>query len=112
MQSDGDLSIRDAHGVRIWSSHTVTTAVRVMPEASPAFDGDAGDPDVMSYQGTFYAFTTGTALGNHIQVLVDTSGNAQRGWDSYDNLPYGSSALPVAPSWEQPDTRTSLSVVH
>lgn len=112
VQRNGDLSIHDARGVRIWSSHTETTAVRVLPEASPAFNGDAGDPDVMSYRGTFYAFTTGTALGNHIQVLVDTSGNPQRAWHSYDNLPYGSSALPVAPSWEQPNTQTSPSVIH
>ena len=53
------------------------------PPASPAFNGDAGDPDVVESAGTYYAFTTGTALGNHIQALVDTSGSPASGWRSY-----------------------------
>jgi hypothetical protein len=39
---------------------------------TPAFDGDAADPNVLFYNGTYYAFTTGTALGNNLQALIDT----------------------------------------
>ena len=33
--------------------------------------------------GTYYAFTTGTPLGNHLQALIDTTGNPASGWRSY-----------------------------
>jgi len=61
---------------------------------------------------TYYAFTTGTALGNHLQALVDTSGTPQSGWGSFTGHTYGSSALPVVPAWEQPDTQTSPGVFY
>ena len=63
--------------------------------STPAYAGDAGDPDVVESAGTYYAFTTGTALGNHLQALVDTSGSPQSGWRSYTGLCYGSTALPT-----------------
>ncbi len=66
--------------------------VSVIVSQTPAFAGDAPDPDVLYSGGTYYAFTTGTPLGNHIQVL--TSGNPATGWGSYNGLPFGSSALP------------------
>ena len=47
-------------------------AMTVRPSATPAFAGDAGDPDVVYSGGTYFAFTTGTPLGNHIQALVST----------------------------------------
>jgi hypothetical protein len=84
----------------------------VQPSPSPAFDADAPDPDVVASGSTYYAFTTGTALGNHLQVLVDTSGTPGSGWGSYNGLTYGSSALPVVPAWEQVDTQTSPGVIH
>jgi Glycosyl hydrolases family 43 len=77
---------------------------------TPAFAGDAPDPDVVYSNGTYYAFTTGTPLGNHLQALIDTTGNPGSGWRSYTGLPYGSTALPVTPSWETPDTQTSPGV--
>jgi Glycosyl hydrolases family 43 len=80
------------------------------PPTSPAFAGDAPDPQVVESSGVFYAFTTGTPLGNHIQALVDTSGNPTTGWSSYTGLPYGSSALPSTPAWQTPDTQTSPGV--
>ena len=80
------------------------------PPAGPAYDGDAGDPDVLESAGTYYAFSTGTALGNHLQALVDTSGNPQTGWASYTGKTYGSTALPDVPSWEATNTQTSPGV--
>ena len=49
-------------------------------------------------------------LGNHLQALVDTTGDPRSGWRSYTGLPYGSTALPVTPSWETPNTQTSPGV--
>ena len=78
--------------------------------AGPAFNGDAGDPDVVESAGTYYAFTTGTALGNHIQELVDTTGSPASGWRSYTGTTYGSTALPSTPAWEAANTQTSPGV--
>ena len=78
--------------------------------ATPAYGGDAGDPDVVESAGTYYAFSTGTALGNHLQALVDTSGNPQTGWRSYTGTTFGSTALPNVPAWEAVNTQTSPGV--
>jgi hypothetical protein len=80
--------------------------------AGPAFNGDAGDPDVVESAGTFYAFTTGTPLGNHIQELVDTTGSPASGWHSYTGTTYGSTALPTTPGWEATNTQTSPGVFN
>jgi hypothetical protein len=82
----------------------------VQPTAEPAFDQDAPDPDVVLSGSTYYAFTTGTALGNHLQALVDTSGSPQSGWGPFTGHDYGSSALPSVPAWEQLNTQTSPGV--
>jgi len=87
-------------------------ALTVSPSSTPAFDGDAPDPDVVLNAGTYYAFTTGTVLGNHIQALVDTSGNPATGYGSYTGQSYGSSALPTTPSWETTNTQTSPGVFY
>ena len=84
----------------------------IQPSPAPAFDQDAPDPDVVVSGSTYYAFTTGTPLGNHLQALVDTSGSPASGWRSYTGQSFGSSALPVVPSWEQVDTQTSPGVFH
>ncbi len=84
--------------------------VTVTPSPSPAYAGDAGDPNVVRADGTYYAFTTGTPLGNHIQVLVDTSGSPTSGYHSYTGMDYGSTALADPPAWEQPTTQTSPGV--
>src|SRR5664280_280681 len=89
-----------------------TLSLTVAAPGAPAFDGDAPDADVVTSGSAYYAFTTGTALGNHIQVLVDTSGAATSGWHSTTGQNYGSSALPVVPSWEQVDTQTSPGVFY
>ncbi|HLH28546.1 MAG TPA: family 43 glycosylhydrolase, partial [Acidimicrobiales bacterium] len=91
---------------------SVSAHVAVSPSPNPAFAGDAPDPDVVYSGGTYYAFTTGTQLGNHLQALVDTSGSPAGGWASYTGHSYGSTALPSAPSWEQPDTQTSPGVMY
>jgi hypothetical protein len=80
------------------------------PSSTPAYNGDAGDPDVVESGGIYYAFSTGTALGNHIQALVDTSGTPTSGWQSYTGTSSGSTALANPPAWEQIDTQTSPGV--
>ena len=82
--------------------------VTVSPGTTPAFAGDAGDPDVVYSGGTYFAFTTGTALGNHIQALVSSS--ASTGYHSYSGNSYGSTALANPPAWETTNTQTSPGV--
>jgi hypothetical protein len=82
--------------------------VSVVVSETPAFNGDAGDPDVVYSGGTYYAFTTGTMLGNFIQVL--TSGSPTTGWGSYNGLTFGSSALPAPPAWQTLNSQTSPGV--
>ncbi len=89
--------------------HSAVAFGSALPSA-PAYVGDAGDPDMVESAGTYYAFTTGTALGNHLQALVDTSGSPQSGWRSYTGLGYGSTALPTVPAWEAVNTQTSPGV--
>ena len=60
-----------------------------------ALDQDAPDPDVVRFGSTFYAYTTGTAWGNHIGILH--SSFATRDYRTKQNLPYGSSAFPSIP---------------
>ena len=88
----------------------VGSARLLAPPVTPAYNGDAGDPDVVESAGTYYAFTTGTALGNHLQALVDTSGIPSPGWRSYTGQTYGSTALPNIPAWEAVNTQTSPGV--
>ncbi len=88
----------------------VQSRVSIQASQTPAYAGDAPDPDVLYNAGTYYAFTTGTPLGNHIQALIDTTATPASGWRSYTGLSYGSSALPVTPSWETPNTQTSPGV--
>ncbi|HEX4175705.1 MAG TPA: family 43 glycosylhydrolase [Acidimicrobiales bacterium] len=78
------------------------------PSPSPAFAGDAPDPDVVYSNGTYYAFTTGTPLGNHIQALISAS--PASGFGSYTGQPFGSTALPGVPGWQQVNTQTSPGV--
>ena len=83
-------------------------AVTIHPSTTPAFAGDAGDPDVVYASGTYFAFTTGTPLGNHIQALVSTSASA--GYHSYTGKSFGSTALATTPGWETVNTQTSPGV--
>ncbi len=84
--------------------------VSIAASQTPAFAGDAGDPDVVYTNGTYYAFTTGTPLGNNLQALVDTSGNPGSGWGPYTGTTFGSTALPSPPAWQQVNTQTSPGV--
>jgi len=83
--------------------------VVVSPSPNPAFPADSADPDVAYSGGTYFAFTTGTALGNHIQALVSSSPNT--GYHGYTGQPYGSTALANPPGWQTPNTQTSPGVV-
>ena len=84
----------------------------VTPSPGVAFGLDAPDPDVVRVGTTYYAFTTGTTWGNHLGVLIDTSGDPTVGWRTLTGQTYGSTALPSPPSWEQADTQTSPGVVQ
>jgi Glycosyl hydrolases family 43 len=81
---------------------------------SPAYNyegsGDAADPQVVYSGGTYYAFTTGNALGNNIAALVSSSPNS--GYGPYTGRCYGSTALPSPSSWEQANTQTSPGVFN
>ncbi len=101
-----------------------TAHVAVSPSPTPAFvppacgtgtpaynyegSGDAADPQVVYSGGTYYAFTTGNALGNNIAALVSSSPNS--GYGPYTHECYGSTALPSPSPWEQPNTQTSPGV--
>ena len=96
----------------------------VAPSAGPAFNppncgtgtpaynyegsGDAADPQIVYSGGTYYAFTTGNALGNNIAALVSSSPNS--GYGPYTGRCYGSTALPSPSSWEASNTQTSPGV--
>jgi Glycosyl hydrolases family 43 len=84
--------------------------IAVTPPPSPAFANNAGDPDVIYSNGVYYAFTTGTALGNNIQALINTSGSPAGGYGSYTGRSYGSTALPNPPAWQETNTQTSPGV--
>ncbi|HEY4928158.1 MAG TPA: family 43 glycosylhydrolase [Acidimicrobiales bacterium] len=81
------------------------------PASGPAYSGDAPDPDVVYADGTYYAFTTGTTLGNNLQVLIDQSGDVRSGWHPYTGG-YGSTALANPPGWQQVGTETSPGVAY
>ncbi len=68
---------------------------------APVYNADAPDPDIISVGGTYYAFTTGTAVGNYIQLLSSTSLSA---WTVVG------SALPSPPSWEEVNTQEAPGV--
>jgi hypothetical protein len=99
--------------------------VTVTPSASPAFvppscgatgtpaynypsSGDAADPQIVASGGSYYAFSTGNALGNNLAALVSSSPNS--GFHPYTNGCSGSTALPSPSPWEQPNTQTSPGV--
>jgi len=82
--------------------------VTVTPSNQPAYAEDAPDPQVLYSNGTYFAFSTGTPLGNYLQVLVSSSANS--GYQGYTGLPYGSTALSNPPSWEAINTQTSPGV--
>jgi hypothetical protein len=84
------------------------------PTGSPAYNseasGDAADPQVVYSAGTYYAFTTGNALGNHLAALVSSSPNS--GYHAYTGQCFGSTALPSPSAWETANTQTSPGVFN
>ena len=94
----------------VQAAGSVHRHVSVVASQNPAFAGDAPDPNIVYSGGTYYAFTTGTPLGNHLQALIDTTGDPATGWRSYTGQPFGSTALPTTPSWQTPNTQTSPGV--
>jgi hypothetical protein len=114
------LSSTGAAGVGAAKPHLVTVAPSSTPAFSPpacgtgipaynhAGSGDAADPQVVFSAGTYYAFTTGNALGNNLAALVSSSPNS--GYGPYTHSCSGSSALPSPSGWEAPNTQTSPGV--
>ena len=106
------------------AAHASAAAVVVTPSATPAFanpscatgspaygfpgSGDAADPQVVYANGTYYAFTTGNALGNHLAAVVSSS--PASGYGSYTGKCWGSTALASPSGWEQVNTQTSPGV--
>lgn len=76
--------------------------------ASPAWSGDAPDPDVVTVGARYFAYTTGTTWGNDIGGLV--SPGPVGPWRTLSGKSYGSSVLPSPPSWQVPGEQTSPSV--
>ncbi len=70
---------------------------------SPVYNADAPDPDIVVSNGTYYAFTTGTAAGNYIQLLSSSTLSA---WTVVG------SALPNPPGWEQVNTQEAPGVFY
>lgn len=102
LQDDGNLVLYAKAGP-YWAAGTATPTVAL--SSKPAYNGDAPDPMVIRYQGKYWALTTGTAVGNHLQVL-----RAESPLGPYAPFPtgsYGASALPNVPSWQTMDTQTS-----
>jgi hypothetical protein len=113
------LALLQVAPVAAASSH-----VTVTPSAVPAFvppacgtgtpaynyagSGDAADPQIVYSGGTYYAFTTGNALGNNLAALVSNSPDS--GFHAYTDECYGSTALPSPSAWEQANTQTSPGV--
>jgi hypothetical protein len=95
-------------GAPIAGAAPAPSHVSVTVSQTPAFGGDAPDPDVVLSGGVYYAFTTGTALGNNLQALVSSSPTS--GWHSYTGTNFGSTALPTAPGWETAGTQSSPGV--
>jgi len=83
-------------------------APSLTPAASPAYAGDAPDPDIVRNGSTWYMFTTGTTWGNNLGVL--TSSSPTSGWHTLTGKTYGSTALGAMPGWQQHGTETSPGV--
>ncbi len=100
------------YGVAVAESPSLAYAAPACGTGTPSYNyagsGDAADPQVVYSAGTYYAFTTGTALGNHIQALVSSTPNS--GYGPYTGSCSGSSALPNLSAWEQVNTQTSPGV--
>jgi beta-xylosidase len=77
--------------------------VSVNAAATPAFDDDGPDPDLVRFGSNWYGYTTGTRWGNRIGVLTTTDPGA--GWHTSSGSAFGSTALPSAPTWEVPDSQ-------
>ncbi|MGH9019278.1 MAG: hypothetical protein ACRDY1_16125, partial [Acidimicrobiales bacterium] len=103
------LTVLIASALWVGQAPDAASAVTVSPSTTPAFAGDAGDPDVVYSGGTYFAFTTGTPLGNHIQALVSSSPDG--GYHSYTGNSFGSTALANPPAWQTANTQTSPGVI-
>src|SRR5580692_4164748 len=104
----GLMSIPNSSVQAATTAHARQAHVGFAPSYCSAFAGDAPDPDVVYSGGTYYAFTTGTPLGKNIQALVSAS--PASGFGSYTGHPFGSTALPAVPGWQQINTQTSPGV--
>jgi len=88
----------------------VPPGIAVSPSPTPAFAGDAPDPDVVLVGSTYLAFSTGTRLASYLQVLCDPSASPATGWVPCPGVLYGASALPLPPAWQAPGTQNAPGV--
>ncbi len=89
-----------------WALGEPPAGAQVIPRiaqgvTTPAYDADAPDPDVIRVGTTYYAYTTGSVLGN-IPVLMSS--------DLQTWTPAGD-ALPTLPLWSEPGRTWSPGVV-
>jgi hypothetical protein len=92
--------------VAVVGGHARGAAAQVQPRTSPgvdspAYNADAPDPDVIRVGTTYYAYTTGSVMGN-IPVLTSTD---LQTWSP------GGDALPTLPSWSERGSTWSPGVV-
>ena len=110
--SSGDAMATSPYGVAVAPSTSPAFVPPACGTGTPAYNyagsGDAADPQVVYSAGTYYAFTTGNALGNSIAALVSNSPSS--GYGPYTGTCFGSSALPTPSPWEEPNTQTSPGV--
>ncbi len=104
-----------SHAVAVNPSPTPAFSPPACGTGTPAYNfagsGDAADPQVVFSGGSYYAFSTGNALGNHLAALVSSSPNSGYGpYTQSTHSCYGSSALPSPSPWEQANTQTSPGV--
>lgn len=71
--------------------------------STPAWNDDAPDPQIVRFNGAWWAYSTGTTWGNNLGVL--TSGAPDTGWRTVTGQTFGSTALASVPGWQNPGTQ-------
>jgi hypothetical protein len=87
-----------------------TAGITVMLPATPAYPADAPDPDVVHSGSTYFSFSTGTRLASYLQVLCNSTGSPADGWVPCPGFPFGASALPSPPTWQELGTQNAPGV--
>ena len=87
-----------------------SAGITVTTTATPAYPADAPDPDVVHNGSTYFAFSTGTRVAGYLQVLCNSTGSPTSGWARCPGFPFGASALPSPPAWQELGTQNAPGV--